>query len=168
MKQWSDSGSIRGLADKTLMYRALCSLCWDSIRLPNSGACPEWDGGVRALSYGPSGVASLHSVCLILVSQLQGEAHCLQLWLTELTHFICFGFFVRLSSQQHYFRLLFKGGAFVSHGLWIYVLCLNSIQVFTLLSSRRLRSVKMFLKRQSEHKHYKNNSIYAVVFHFYD
>lgn len=62
---------------------------------------------------------------------------------------------MRPSSQRHYFRLLFKGGAFVSHGLWIYALFLNSIPVFTLLSSRRLRSVKMFLKRQSEHKRYK-------------
>lgn len=93
MKQWSDSDTVPGLADKTLMYRALCSLCWDSIRLCNSRACPEWDGGVRALSYGPSGAASLHSVCLILVSQLQGVAHCLRLWLTELTHYICFGVF---------------------------------------------------------------------------
>lgn len=91
MKHWSGSATIPGLADKTLMYRALCSPCWDSIRLPNSRACLEWDGGVRALSYGPSGAASLHSVCLILVSQLQGEAHCLRL--TELTDFICFIFF---------------------------------------------------------------------------
>lgn len=90
MKQWSSSDTIPGLADKSLMYRALCSLCWDSIRLPNSRACLEWDGGVRALSYGPSGAASLHSVCLILVSQPQGEALCLQLWLTDLTCFICF------------------------------------------------------------------------------
>lgn len=92
MKHWSGSATIPGLADKSLMYRALCSLCWDSIRLPNSRACLEWDGGVRALSYGPSGAASLHSVCLILVSQLQGEAHCLRLRLTEWTHFICFVF----------------------------------------------------------------------------
>lgn len=76
MKHWSGSVTVPGLADKTLMYRALCSLCWDSIRLPNSGACMEWDGGVRALSYGPSGAASFHSVCLMLVSQPQGEAHC--------------------------------------------------------------------------------------------
>lgn len=76
MKHWSGSVTVPGLADKTLMYRALCSLCRDSIRLPNSGACMEWDGGVRALSYGPSGAASFHSVCLMLVSQPQGEAHC--------------------------------------------------------------------------------------------
>ena len=90
IRQWSGAATIAGLADKTLMYRALCSLCWDSIRLPNSRACLQWDGGVRALSYGPSGAASLHSVCLILVSQPQGEAHCQGLPLTELTHFICF------------------------------------------------------------------------------
>lgn len=95
MKHWSGSATIPGLADKSLMYRAFCSPCWDSIRLPNSRACLEWDGGVRALSYGPSGAASLHSVCLILVSQLQGEAHCLRL--TELSDFICFGVFLSFS-----------------------------------------------------------------------
>lgn len=53
IRQWSGSATIPGPADKTLMYRALCSLCWDSIRLPNSRARLEWGGGVRALSYGP-------------------------------------------------------------------------------------------------------------------
>lgn len=93
MRHWSDSTAIPGLADKTLTYRTLCYLCWDSIRLPNSRACTEWVGGVRALSYGPSGAASLHSVCLMLVSQLRGEAHCLQVWLTELNHVICLSYF---------------------------------------------------------------------------
>lgn len=103
MKQWGSSATIPGVADKTRTYRAVCSLYWDSIRLPNSRACLEWDGGVRALSYGPSGAASLHSVCLILVSQPQGEAYC-PTALTDWFHIFIYLFvllFVFFSLQLH-------------------------------------------------------------------
>lgn len=39
MKRWSASAAI---ADTRLMYRAFCSLRWDSIRLPTEG--PLWNG----------------------------------------------------------------------------------------------------------------------------
>lgn len=75
MKQRCGSATCPGLADITLMYRAVCSPHRDSIMEPNSGACSGRDGGVRVLSYGPSGVAHKHSVYLILVSRLQEETH---------------------------------------------------------------------------------------------
>lgn len=117
------------------MYGALCSLCWDSIRVPNSRACTEWDGGGGILSYGPSGAASLHSVCLILVSQLQGEAHCLWLCPTEITHFICF-VSVFFSLRLHWKRFLFLMQHFARRWLKIYALCPNEIQVFRLLNPK--------------------------------